>query len=98
MQAVCEPHVDVQGVGTSAAMIKRMGLYQRWSFEGGRGRQGAEEEHVYLEASAMRAPGHVLIVFVVYYLPLFVVGLTGWLTRHWPVTNSTGVISCTFIG
>ena len=87
-----EQRVFLQGVGTSAALIKRMGLYQRWSFEDGRG--GTGDEHTALEASPIRAPGHVLVIFVVYYLPLFILGLTGWLIRHWPVTNTGCATPC----
>ena len=91
-KAECKHRVILQGVGTSAALIKKMGLYQRWSFDHGRG--DAVNEHAALEASPLRAPGHVLVVFMVYYLPIFILGLTGWLTRHWPVTNSTCATLC----
>lgn len=43
-----------------------------------------------VDAAYLRAPSHMLTVFVVYYLPLFLVGLAGWVTRHYHISNSSG--------
>ena len=40
----------------------------------------------------LRSPGQLVAVYLVYFLPLFIVGVCGWATLHWPVTNASGVL------
>ena len=40
----------------------------------------------------LRAPGQLVAVYLVYFVPLFVVGVCGWCTLHWPVRNSSGLL------
>lgn len=39
----------------------------------------------------LRAPGQLVAVYLVYFVPLFIVGVCGWVTMHWPVNNTAGV-------
>lgn len=40
-----------------------------------------------VDTTSMRAPDHLALVALVYHLPLFVLGLAGWVTRHWHNSN-----------
>lgn len=38
----------------------------------------------------LRAPGQLVAVYLVYFLPMFFVGLCGWITTNWPVQDHQG--------
>ena len=46
----------------------------------------------------LRAPGQLVAVYLVYFVPLFVVGLCGWITMHWPVSNAAGASTAPLFG
>lgn len=39
--------------------------------------------------------GRVFIVYIAYYIPFFVLGVAGWVTRHWPINSSKSVFPST---
>ena len=39
----------------------------------------------------LRAPSQLVAMYLVYFVPLFVVGIAGWISQHWPATTPRGV-------
>ena len=47
------------------------------------------ETHVY----DLRAPSQLVVMYLVYFVPLLVVGIAGWITQNWHVSSYQGMNS-----
>lgn len=58
------------------------------SAETQQGEAGADGGKTY----RLRAPGQLVAMYLVYFVPLFVVGVAGWMFQHWPSNSKQSVL------
>lgn len=78
---------DMAGAPNSTGRVEAAAEPADWS---GYWRHHHLDEQEPEELYAMRAPGQLLAVYLIYCVPMFLVGMCGWAMMHWPGRGSTG--------
>lgn len=47
---------------------------------------------------SLRAPSQLIVMYLVYFVPLFVIGVAGWISQHWPASTPRGAAPHFLVG
>jgi hypothetical protein len=51
-----------------------------------------ESEKADTAVYGLRAPSQLVVMYMVYFIPIFVVGTAGWITQNWHTSSPSGML------